>query len=153
MIIRACCKEDIKGIGTCHYHCWQETYRGLIRDAILDGMSEEKNILKKEKQFSMYGKYWHVVEENGEIIGFISLIPDDVYAKHEVQALYLRKSYQKKGYGKKMMEYIKELFHHESFYLWCLKNNPTLSFYEHMGGVIIAQRKDEVGEEVCFLFK
>lgn len=154
MHIRKCGKKDARNVGIVHYRCWQETYRGIISDSFLDSMSEESDENKKEQYFAQYGKYWYVVEEESTIIGFISLIEgNNQYAKHEVEAIYLLKEHQKKGYGKKMFAFIKETFHNEPFYLWCLKNNPTLGFYEHMGGKIIDSKNEFVGEEVCLLFE
>ena len=154
MIIRKSKKEDARNIGILHYHCWQDTYRGLIDDAFLDGMSEESSADKKEAQFDLYGKYWYVAEEENNIIGFISVHPsNEKDANYEVEALYLDKNYHHKGYGKQMFSFIKELFNNEPFYLWCLKTNPTLGFYQHMGGTIVDTKCEAVGEEVCLLFE
>ena len=76
--------------------------------------------------------------------GYVSVLKIDgtivatgCFVDNHITRVYVLPEHQKKGYGKKMFAFIKETFLHEPFYLWCLKNNPTLGFYEHMGGKII----------------
>lgn len=107
--------------------------------------------------WSIMGEFQYVLEENGTIIGFFDISnPREQYAPFEVCGLYLRKAYQGKGYGKAVMQFIKNKIH-QSFYLWCLSTNPTCGFYKHMGGKEIASKEEMIGErqetEVCFLFE
>lgn len=157
MEIRKAAISDASKIGSCHYHCWQETYRGLIADSYLDSMDESKNMERFEKMYPIVGQYQYVVESENQIIGFFDITKArENYAPFEVQGLYVRKVYHGQGYGRKIIEYIKEKCKGEHFYLWCLKSNPTCGFYEHMGGQVITQKKVSVGGreegELCYLF-
>lgn len=157
MIIRKAKEEDARKIGICHYDCWQETYRGLIVDEYLDKMNKDENMDRFEHLFESIGKYQYVVEEDKEIIGFFDISPArDKYANIEVRGLYLRKAYQKKGYGREIFCFIREKVRNESFYLWCLKDNPTCGFYLYMGGKLIDYKEVIIGGfneiEVCYLF-
>ncbi len=42
VILGYACPEDAEAVGRLHYTCRQETYRGLLPDSCLDGMSAEK---------------------------------------------------------------------------------------------------------------
>lgn len=156
MKIRKATKADARWIGSCHYHCWQETYRGLIVDSYLDRLDEEKNMDRFEAMFNTIGKYQYIVEAEGVRIGFfdISKARED-YAPFEVQGLYIRKAHHGKGYGRLIMEFIKENINGH-FYLWCLETNPTYNYYKHMGGKVIDSKIVSIGGrhevEVCFLF-
>lgn len=157
MEVRKARLEDARGQGSCHYYCWQETYRGLISDEFLDHMSEEKNMARFEGFYHLVIGYQYVLEDNGKIVGFFDVSKSrEDYAPFEVQGLYLRKAYQGKGYGKKMMEYIFSIVNGEHFYLWCLATNPTCGYYEHFGAKKVDTRIVAIGkemyEEVCYLF-
>lgn len=154
MKIRKAVDKDMAQIGSCHYACWQETYRGLIDDAFLDGMSETKN---RERFKAMSSKYLYVLEEDKQIIGFFDVsLARESYAKYEVCGLYLRKAYHGMGYGRQIMEAIFDICAGENFYLWCLKTNPTAGYYQHMGGQKVTSKMARIGrfdyEEECYLF-
>lgn len=157
MLIRKAKVDDMTFIGSCHYHCWQETYRGLISDMYLDRLDEQQNILRFQKLWELIGDFQYIVEEEGIPIGFFDISnARDNYASFEVQGLYIRKQYHGKGYGRKIIEYIAN-YVNGSFYLWCLSTNPTCSFYEHIGGKIVADKDVMIGgrleNETCFYFE
>ena len=158
MIIRKATLADARKMGSCHYYCWQETYRGLISDSYLDALDEQKNMERFEKMYSFMGECQYVLECDKVIIGLFDLSKSrEAYAPIEIQGLYLRKAWHGQGLGRKIMEFIREECNNTQFYLWCLKNNPTCGYYEHMGGVIVDERIISVGgreeAEVCYLFE
>ncbi len=157
MIIMKATKDQARDMGSCHYFCWQETYRGLIDDAFLDNMNEEKNRTRFENNVWKYtGEYQYVMMEDDKIIGIFDISKArDNYAPYEVQGLYLRKVYQGNGYGREVMNFIKEKTNGH-FYLWCLNTNPTCGYYEHMGGKVVDSKEEMIGSrkeiEVCYLW-
>ena len=93
----------------CHYHCWQETYSGLISDEYLEAMNEAQNMERFEGLYLQTGRYQYVVLDGSQIVGFFDISPArEEYAPYEVQGLYLRKSYHGHGYGRTIMDYIKK---------------------------------------------
>ncbi len=157
MIIRRAELADAREMGSCHYHCWQETYRGLIADSYLDALDEQKNMERFESMYQLIGEYQYVLEYDGRIVGLFDMSKArEKYASIEVQGLYLRKAYHGQGFGRAIMDFIKSECNGLHFYLWCLGNNPTCGYYEHMGGVVVDKRMINVGgyevEEVCYLF-
>ena len=157
IIIRKAQPSDAREMGSCHYHCWQETYRGLIADSYLDALDEQKNMDRFEEMYQLTGEYQFVLEYNDKIIGLFDISKArDGYAPIEVQGLYLRKAYHGQGFGGKIMAFIRSKCNNSNFYLWCLRNNPTCGYYEHMGGRVVDKRMISIGgrevEEVCYLF-
>lgn len=148
---------DARNIGACHYHCWQETYPGLISEEFLNSMDENKNMDRFEELFSKIGQFMYVILDDSHIVGFFDISPArDKYAPYEIQGLYLRKTYHGCGCGRAIMNYIRGKCGADPFYLWCLSTNPTCNYYTHMGGKEIARKKAAIGsqeyEEICFLF-
>ncbi len=157
VVIRRAKFSDAREMGSCHYHCWQETYRGLIVDSYLDALDEQKNMERFEKMYQLIGEYQYVLEYGNRIIGLFDMSKArDDYAPIEVQGLYLRKSFQGKGLGRRIMTFIKAECNNSNFYLWCLRNNPTCGYYEYMGGKVVDKRIISIGgceeEEICYLF-
>lgn len=107
--IRKARREDARSIGACHYHCWQETYSGLISDEYLEAMNEAQNMERFEGLYLQTGRYQYVVLDGSQIVGFFDISPArEEYAPYEVQGLYLRKSYHGHGYGRTIMDHIKK---------------------------------------------
>lgn len=155
--IRKAENGDARAVGACHYHCWQETYPGLISEEFLNSMNETKNMDRFEELFSKIGQYMYVVLDGLRIVGFFDVSPArDKHAPYEIQGLYLRKAYHGCGTGRAIMNYIRAICGAERFYLWCLSTNPTCDFYIRMGGKEIARKQAVIGgqeyEETGFLF-
>lgn len=68
--IRKARREDARSIGACHYHCWQETYSGLISDEYLEAMNEAQNMERFEGLYLQTGRYQYVVLDGSQIVGF-----------------------------------------------------------------------------------
>ena len=156
--IRKARREDARSIGACHYHCWQETYSGLISDEYLAAMNEAQNMERFEGLYLQTGRYQYVVLDGSQIVGFFDISPArEEYAPYEVQGLYLRKSYHGHGYGRTIMDHIKKECGAAPFYLWCLSTNSTCGYYVHMGGKEIARKDIWIGKQkyevTCFLFE
>lgn len=70
--LREATLEDAAGIGRVHVEGWQTTYRGLLPDAFLDGLTPENRAEFWRRPLTSRPKGWHmlVAEEEGEIVGF-----------------------------------------------------------------------------------
>lgn len=144
-------------IGSCHYHCWQETYKAIISDDYLKRLNEQQNILRFQELWELRGEYQYIVAVDGIPMGFFDISKArDPYASYEVQGLYIRKAYHGNGYGRQIISFIKKSIN-ALFYLWCLTTNPTCTFYKHMGTRIVADRNIMIGDrlekEICFYFE
>jgi len=149
-MIRKAIKEDSYNIAKLIVSGWQTAYKGLIADSFLNTLSAEamapnweRNILSQDEYSNIY-----VCDEGNKIIGVIRFgKPTDNLGSYnaEIHALYVEPTLKRKGIGRNLVEYAKKYFidkNKTNMIIWCLKGNePSIKFYEKMGGTIIATRK------------
>lgn len=167
--IRIASIEDSFEIAKVHVDCWRTTYKGIVPDEKLDGMSYEKSGLKwKEtlKDIQDPFRCFLIVEKNGSAIGFCSGGKKRKNSKRtdgydgEIKAIYILKEHQKKGIGKKIIALYEEIFRQNkifSYIIWVLKDNESKNFYKKLGGKLITTKTYEIGgrrlKGLCFGFK
>ena len=121
--------------GTVIFNAWEETYRGLMPDSILEGRSLER--WSKMARRNPKNKY--IALCNGKIVGILGLLPkarDFVSDKNsgEIVALYVLKDYQKQGIGKALLIEAIKIIEQKNITLFVLKGNENaIDFYKHMG--------------------
>ena len=140
--------EDIPDYVKVNTLAWQESYKGLIADSILDEVLNivEDSIQKQIKKFDNDKKNnikKFVFKVNNEAVGMTG-IGKSTYEKYEdigeLYSLYLLNKVKKKEYGKMLFYYdVKDLIGvgFNSMVIGCLVNNPANNFYKHMGGKLI----------------
>ncbi|MBP1857992.1 GNAT family N-acetyltransferase [Rhizobium herbae] len=120
---------------------WRSTFRGLLADDFLDGMSREEQAVRQARRMGVAGVSYLVAVEPlaGEIIGFANFgparakVPDDL---HEIYALYVRAEHQGSGIGTAL---VRSAARHcadqgaKSLFAWVLTGNPYRQFYERLG--------------------
>lgn len=134
MHIRAIEQVDKETLALIHMRCWQDTYRGIVSDVYLDGMSLEKNLVRWDRVMASPNPK-AVLEENGEPIGFITWGPvrgTGYGYQQEIYSFYLLQQHRGKGYGKQALDYIHQQVP-EPMMVWVLSNNPYIGFYEKYG--------------------
>jgi len=152
-IVRFANIEDADAIATVHVQSWQETYRGLMPDSVLDTLSVERR-----------AKLWrHVLEESteerpviavaehsGQIVGFANYGKEregDSNFEGELAALYVLKAFHGQGLGRRLVQRSAAGLLNlgmSSMRLWVLKGNPAQKFYEHMGGEYLREKSFEI---------
>lgn len=154
--IRKAVPADALGIAIVCVYTWQTTYAGLLPDSILkkriSGLKEtaerfRKSIAEKEN-------YIVAATEENTIVGFCAYAAsrnDDFPDSGEIIALYVLKGFQKTGLGKRLFAAGVQVLREQNFssmILNCLDGNPSVGFYQHMGGRIAAQRQDKMKDSV-----
>ncbi|MCH4886206.1 GNAT family N-acetyltransferase [Acidaminobacter sp. JC074] len=76
----------------------------------------------------------------------------------EIYAIYILDHMQCKGIGSMLVHHCKaSLMEYDYMHIWALKDNPNKSFYEKIGGNIVARKYLEIGsqslETECFEYK
>ena len=154
-LIREANVQDASGIARVHVDSWIETYTGIVPDSYLSTLSKAKRQEMWENIISSNTakQYTFVAEVNGEIVGFVNggeAREKEHGYKGELCAIYLLKSHQGKKIGKAMFQKLSESLKKESMknmYLWVLRDNSTVNFYQGMGGVKGTERVDEIGDK------
>ena len=142
-LIREATIEDTDAIARVHVQAWRETYRALMPEALLAGLSVEQRtamwtnvILKTEKAPCVW-----VSEEGGRIVGFACIGKAHDYAlaaDSEILAINFLTDAKRRGFGTALFRHLLRLLKQRGFAsagLWVLSSNePARRFYEVMNG-------------------
>ena len=166
MIIRKATAADAAEIANVHISSWREAYKGLLPQEFLDDrplyFKNRYELWKKMTVNPSQVTYVAECPENG-VVGFINgEYPRDLDFKDhaEVWCIYLLKKYHGKKIGFQLLKAYFDIFSAKGFskgYLWVIRDNPTIKFYESTGGKFSGLSKkatiqgQEV-EELCFVW-
>ncbi|MGD7044691.1 N-acetyltransferase family protein [Jeotgalibacillus proteolyticus] len=150
-MIRKAAREDALKISRVRVQGWQSTYKGLIDQKFLDGMSEKRLAEKWEKDFDDERACTWVAEIDNEIIGFAiageSRESDFPHHPYEIMAIYLLKPHQNQGIGQMLVSKIIEqlaLTGDGGIYVWAFDENPYCAFYQKLGGTPMSHQVLEI---------
>ena len=140
--IRDITERDIEGKARAHWASWHETYTGLVDQAFLDALTYEKCLAIAKRYPEGL-----VAELDGQIIGFALCGPcrdDDLAESGEVYAIYVLKSYHRKGIGYALMNAcLDKLKDNKQIAVWVLSGNQTaIEFYQRYGFVFDGRQKE-----------
>lgn len=146
-------KNDLILLSNLRRKVWDETYRGIYYDSLIDDYNYDLNKSKDLKRIN--NKDYKVLifySDNNPIgYGYFGIEDKIIYRdlKVYIAGLYVIKKYKKNGIGKK---FFKEVINFckdrniNKFYNCCnFHNYKAQGFYEHMGGYI--GRVDLFGED------
>ena len=141
-MIRAAVESDVEAIATVHIASWRETYRGIMPQAILDGLSETQRADQWRRWFlpdRPLREALTVCEDRGEVVGFASAVNPAESSEAELLTLYVLTRAKGRGFGRELISDIAGRMSGQgatSLMCWMAVGNPTAGFYEHMGGVV-----------------
>lgn len=147
--IRHAISSDARAIAKIHVCSWQVIYRGHIPDNILDNLSVDERE-KLWKTLLEQNTAILVLEENNNLVGFISYCPSRDQGVNpvnvaEISAIYLNPDSWKKGFGQMLCNAaINELIKlgYTEVTLWVLdQNQQAIKFYEKMCFINISEIK------------
>jgi ribosomal protein S18 acetylase RimI-like enzyme len=145
--VRPARPEDAAAIADAHVRGWLATYRGLVPDSVLDGLSVERRTthwretIASQTTADSVGRTW-VVEAVGVVRGFaetgaIRDAPDDLAAAGEVLAIYLAPEARGQGLGRAIFSHAVEDLQARGFdpiVVWVFEaNTAARRFYEAAG--------------------
>lgn len=153
--IRIATNEDVKNLAILKQKVWDETYRGIYSDDIIDNFNYEKTEENFRSLINNEKISFYVVESNGELVGYMDVgIPIRKFDNYEqeIGLLYLRKDFQKMGIGKELFvlgyNEIKNNGYNK-FFISCNKYNTNArKFYEKMGGQLVAEDDDNENRRI-----
>ncbi len=151
-VIRRAAPSDALAIALVQAYTWKTTYAGLLPEAVLDAMLDRVyQRAQRWKEDLEQSENCFAAELDGVVIGFASYgesrSPD--VACGEIYGLYVLKPFQGQGVGKLLLaqcSYALRRLGCDSFLVNCLMGNPSLGFYEAMGGTVVGTRQDRIGE-------
>jgi len=165
IIVRKATFEDSAEIANVHINSWREAYKGLISEDFLNDRPLYfknryelwKKVTVNESQVTLVAE----CEKNG-IVGFVNGTngrDNGLKDYAEVWCIYLLEKYHGKKIGFNLLKSYFDAHIELGFskgYLWVLADNPTISFYEKVGGKHNGKTaEDEIGgekvTELCYI--
>jgi len=155
MIVRQAFPSDAEAIARIHVETWRSTYAGLLPDRVLAGMREANHRATWNGTLAAgreRGREMVLVAEQAKtgVVGFVSAGrvrgPLEGY-DGEVYTLYVLPDFQNQGVGSRLLEGAFQRMGEQDIHgvmLWVLARNPSRFFYEAMGGLAVATRKERL---------
>jgi GNAT superfamily N-acetyltransferase len=167
VVVRRAVLGDESGIAEVQVSAWKITYRGLISQEVLEGLSVSAKVAMWRKVIDTASKAENrktvlvAVDADSKIVGFLaggqSRDSSDI-GSAELNAIYIDPAQQGAGIGTKLVKkFVSWLLVTEFTQLrvWALASNPCRRFYEKLGGQELAEiREITIGgigyDEVAF---
>lgn len=150
MDIRPATSDDAHDIALVHVRAWQQAYRGLMPQSVLDGLS----IAEREAGWARLlsdtprASQTIVVERDGRVAGWASYgeaRDADAPGSGELWGIYAHPDAWSTGVGHALITAVEDALRsdgHETAYLWVLEGNTrAATFYERHGWASDGARK------------
>lgn len=154
---------DVPGIARVHVDAWRTAYRGLLRQAFLDALSYDQREAQWRRAVAdgAPGSPAFVAREpEGPVVAFAAGGRERTGRKDftgELYALYVLEPYQRHGLGAALVASVVDALAQErleGLIAWVLARNPSVGFYEHLGGRRVDERTVQIAgddlEELAF---
>jgi len=154
LVVRAAGPSDAEVIARVQRDTWRTTYAGILPLAVIESFANERDAAAWQRRLAQgttESCTW-IAERGGTIVGFASCGP----ARRpiggidgEIYALYVVQSSQRRGVGRELVRACARHFvRHGIFglYLWVLKANRARMFYEALGGEVVQEKVERLGQ-------
>lgn len=134
IVFREAVRSDIPALAELHVTTWNATYRTSRGPTVATRTWQWTEVFKTESR-----RDFVLVLENreGQLIGFTWGKPADGEFAGVLNKIYLKWEYHGLGLGRRMLVETARRFHERginSFVLFAEISNPTIGFFDHMGG-------------------
>ena len=160
--IRPADPEDLPVIGEILVETWRHTFRGIIDDAYLVGMTEQDQATRHARRMGAAGISYQAGVDADGLIGFANYGPARGPASAgimELYALYIRPAAQGAGLGRALIKTVaKDCISQgaNGLFAWVLAENPNRGFYERLGATVATTGTVRVGardhEQLAYLW-
>lgn len=151
LTIRTAKIEDAAAIAHVHVESWKTTYAGIVPDAFLASLNQDDRMRSWQEQILAGNISIFLAEDEAGVFGFVAggaaREKLDEYDA-ELYAIYLVRQRQRHGVGRTLCLALASALQAKgltSMFVWVLEQNPSVSFYEHLGAVQIARRVINIG--------
>jgi ribosomal protein S18 acetylase RimI-like enzyme len=142
MNIRRATPADADALARLYVDSWRVAYRGLVPDSNLDSLSYRRRERSFRESLSGHGEETYLAEQNGEILGFLTLgccrdEDADPNATGEIWGIYLAPHHWRKRIGSLLCRHGERILRSRGYRiatLWVFAGNERARrFYEAMG--------------------
>ena len=154
MNVRRAQPQDAAAIARVQVDAWRSTYRGIVPDKHLDGMSYERAERNWEERITDPDKrntLFVAEDDGGSVVGFASCgaARDDARGfESELYAIYVNQNMQRKGLGRRLVLSVAQDLKArgiDSMLTWVLADNQYKRFYESIGGTQVRTKEVAIG--------
>jgi L-amino acid N-acyltransferase YncA len=149
--IRHAAITDAAEIARIHVETWRTTYPGIVPAAILASLDQAEREQSWRERIAEGNFPILLAVDDGQVIGFAAggslREPVDDYDA-ELYAIYVLKTERSCGAGRALCRAVaSELWSTglRRILVWVLAANPAVSFYEHLGGTLVARKTIGIG--------
>jgi ribosomal protein S18 acetylase RimI-like enzyme len=154
--IRAAVPADARAIARVHVETWRSAYAGMLPDAVVIGMSVDREAAAWRRNLGRLGgrdsvlvaaaEASHDAGSRGEVVGFATCgAAGWPSPAGEVQMLYVLPDWQDRGIGCALLRACFQKLTACGFaqaLVWVLADNPSRFFYEAQGGRQAGEREE-----------
>jgi GNAT superfamily N-acetyltransferase len=164
LAIREGSEQDLNSIARVLVDGWRTTFRHLLSDEFLDGMTVETQVERHRRTMLTGATTYFVAHslQTDEVVGFVNGGP----IRHpvagyeaELYALYLQRSFQGQGIGAGLVKALARRMVVQAMprmLVWVLAINPNRAFYERLGARPFANNMLKLGpdevEEIAYVW-
>jgi len=149
--IRRATIADAAAIAGIHVRGWQWAYRGLLPDAVLDGLSVDARAAEWRQWLSDEAVHTWIAEEGGRAVGFVNCGPTGEDTVGEIFTIYRERDAVGAGLGRALLAHGMNDLAARGFneaVLWVLEGNAhARRFYEREGWVADGGRKEQAFDD------
>ena len=154
MLVRKAARSDLDGLVRVHVDTWRTTYRGIVPDSYLDGLTYERTAKQWETVLAPgSGNHVFLAEDPaGAVVGFANGGPNrgnEEDYKAELYAIYVLQAHNRRGVGRSLLYTMAGNLLTEgldSLITWALADNaPARRFYENLQGRLVSRRDTRIG--------
>ena len=147
--IRPATPADAPAIARVRIDGWRTTYPGLVPDAYLDSMSEDASVAMWDRVLNAgpNTSSVFVATHDGDVVGFAAgnmLAEPKHGADAELNAVYLRREYQRAGLGRQLVAAVVDAQRRHgatAMIVWLIAGNKIARrFYERLGGELVVEQ-------------
>ena len=151
-LIRPLEESDLPAVGRILVDTWRSTFRGLLPDSFLDGLSASHQSQRVSRLLRQATSACFVaVTPEHQIVAYAgggrNRGPEPAVT-FELYAIYVDREHQGQGIGRRLFHAVAEALAAKSsgsLIVWALTINPCRSFYERLGGRNIGTGMTELG--------
>jgi GNAT superfamily N-acetyltransferase len=144
MIARRATERDAVAIAAVHVASWEDNYRGILPDEVIDARTLERRIDQWRKALQDPSRVTYVsCADETAVVGFASALilvpPRDGFDSY-LQAIYLLSSAKGTGVGKSLVRALAQDLVERgctNMALRVLDKNPARGFYSHLGARLL----------------
>ena len=127
---------------------WPVSFKEMISSEQITYMLKWMYNPEKLKENNLNGHHYAIYSENDKPLGFVSYELKKNQSKVRIHKLYVHHECQKKGIGKKLLEYAIKIGQDQKMTqldLFVNRTNPAVSFYEFLGFTIEEEIDLDIG--------